>query len=662
MAMQTLHPGVYTREVGRTPNIPQSGTTAMGLVGLAERGPVGEAGFVTNMRAFKELYGDFFRGSQLPYNVKGAFDQTGGNGQVFISRIVPDDAQTASTMISGLDGSDSLEVKAENPGDWGNNLRIRTQKYALLTDDVINDGDTTIKLKQISDVKRGDIIKIDDGSTEVDTVVTGINIGSKEIDVLPVDTSGSTISTDAVVYSSTKHEYSDELIEEYVQGDSEIRVNSSAGAKVGQRILMTDGTDVNYMTITQVDGNTIEVDTNSAVVNADMGKGAQIHSLEYGIEVLELETLKESYKILSNNSENKQRYVEYKLKGETNESIRIQINEVSGTTAENNIPFGPTPRVVNGNPIREKISLSGGADGTISNLNYVGFAEDATGVHAFDGIQEIALLSVPGVSSPNQVKAIDSWAQGRGDLLYIIDPPQDATDPLEIRDYRLNELNLNSSYSALVWPYLQVADPKNRSNRIEVAPSGYILGEISNVNATQGVHVPPANKGSLNGVIDPVVDINDTQYDLLYPEGINVIRSFPGEGTKFFGGRTLWNQEDGRHFINIRNTLNFVKTSLATGLRFALFEPNKQSLWTQIENVVNRFLGGMWRDGALVPEDNPNDAFFVKVDEENNPRSEINEGKLHVDVGIQPPPPAEFIVLTVGLIGGAIGSISEDVA
>ena len=61
---------------------------------------------------------------------------------------------------------------------------------------------------------------------------------------------------------------------------------------------------------------------------------------------------------------------------------------------------------------------------------------------------------------------------------------------------------------------------------------------------------------------------------------------------------------------------------------------------------MNTFLMSMWRAGALVGEV-PDEAFIIKVDQENNPAEIRDAGRLIVDVGIEPTRPAEFIVMRV---------------
>jgi phage tail sheath protein FI len=77
-------------------------------------------------------------------------------------------------------------------------------------------------------------------------------------------------------------------------------------------------------------------------------------------------------------------------------------------------------------------------------------------------------------------------------------------------------------------------------------------------------------------------------------------------------------------------------------------EPNNDTLWNKIKyNSVTPFLMDLWRRGAFGPG-KPEDVFTVKVDAENNPPANIQQGILNVEVYFYPSRPAETIVLTIG--------------
>jgi phage tail sheath protein FI len=77
-----------------------------------------------------------------------------------------------------------------------------------------------------------------------------------------------------------------------------------------------------------------------------------------------------------------------------------------------------------------------------------------------------------------------------------------------------------------------------------------------------------------------------------------------------------------------------------------VFEPNDMALWQKVKRTINAFLIGLWRQGALMGA-TPDQAFYVKCDEETNPPESVDEGKLVVEVGIAPVKPAEFVIFRI---------------
>ena len=59
----------------------------------------------------------------------------------------------------------------------------------------------------------------------------------------------------------------------------------------------------------------------------------------------------------------------------------------------------------------------------------------------------------------------------------------------------------------------------------------------------------------------------------------------------------------------------------------------------------------LWRDGALMGR-TPEEAFFVKCDEETNPPEVIDAGMVVTLIGIAPVKPAEFIIFRISQYAG----------
>lgn len=155
-----LSPGVYVEEYDNSPrSIEGVGTSAAGFVGLAEKGTVvGAPTLVTSFASFKRLFGGYlseytYEGYRyLAYSVEQFF--ANGGTRCFVSRVVPEDAVSATLKTN------ALEFTAANEGKWGNRIQITfstvtKRKMQLLE----KTGDTSYVAKSVEGFREGDIVK-----------------------------------------------------------------------------------------------------------------------------------------------------------------------------------------------------------------------------------------------------------------------------------------------------------------------------------------------------------------------------------------------------------------------------------------------------------------------------------------------------------------------
>lgn len=89
-----------------------------------------------------------------------------------------------------------------------------------------------------------------------------------------------------------------------------------------------------------------------------------------------------------------------------------------------------------------------------------------------------------------------------------------------------------------------------------------------------------------------------------------------------------------------------------------VFEPNDEPTWARVRRSVRNFLTNVWRDGALQGA-TPEEAFFVTCDRTTMTQTDIDNGKLIMEIGIAPVKPAEFVIFRIGQWSG--GSEVEEV-
>jgi len=196
-------------------------------------------------------------------------------------------------------------------------------------------------------------------------------------------------------------------------------------------------------------------------------------------------------------------------------------------------------------------------------------------------------------------------------------------------------------YVTTYFPWLVTRDPVS-GETITAPPSGHMAGVWARTDATRGVHKAPANAPVI-GALDLVRPISKGDQELLNPAGVNCIRYFSGEGILVWGARTLAPEASEFRYINVRRLTNMIKESILEGSRWAVFEPNHHPLWSALRRDANAFLMNVWRDGALIGR-TPEEAFFVKCDEETNPPEVRDAGMVVTIIGIAPVKPAEFVI------------------
>lgn len=189
-----------------------------------------------------------------------------------------------------------------------------------------------------------------------------------------------------------------------------------------------------------------------------------------------------------------------------------------------------------------------------------------------------------------------------------------------------------------------------RRERIVLPPSGPMAGIYASVDRDRGVWKAPANI-NINSVIAPVLKLDDTQQENLNVDttagkSINAIRSFTGKGPAIvWGARTLAGNDNEWRYISVRRFFIMAEESIAKATKQFVFEANDANTWVRVRAMIENFLTLQWRAGALAGA-KPEHAFYVKIGlGETMTASDIQEGKMIVQVGMAVVRPAEFIVL-----------------
>ncbi|HEX6049248.1 MAG TPA: phage tail sheath C-terminal domain-containing protein [Gemmatimonadaceae bacterium] len=233
------------------------------------------------------------------------------------------------------------------------------------------------------------------------------------------------------------------------------------------------------------------------------------------------------------------------------------------------------------------------------------------------------------------------------DRVALLDPPASANRVGSLLTWRRRAAELTATgrrFAACYAPWIAVTDPTRNGTRRLVPASGHVAGVYAQIDNAFGVQRPPANV-ALVGVEDVAEPLTARDQEELNPRGINLLRPFPGRGVRVWGARSLSDEPEWR-FIHVRRVMSMIQESVDDSTQWTVFESNDETLRRTLTHSLSVFLRGIWDAGGLkgaVPEE----AFFVKCDETNNPRAVIDSGQLVCQIGVAIAAPMEFLVFEI---------------
>jgi phage tail sheath protein FI len=272
----------------------------------------------------------------------------------------------------------------------------------------------------------------------------------------------------------------------------------------------------------------------------------------------------------------------------------------------------------------------------VQSSDFAGDVAERSGLEGLEVADDATVVCCPDLMAAYQAGAIDkegvkavqlamiAHCERMGDRIAILDPLPDLS-PQEVKRWREQETNYDSKFAALYYPWIKVA---GNGRPLSIPPSGYIAGIYARNDSERGVHKAPANE-VIRGALEAVIQVTKGEQDLLNPQGINCIRSFTGRGLRVWGARTLSSDGDWR-YVNVRRLFNYIEKSIELGTQWVVFEPNDPDLWSRVKRDIGAFLTSSWRDGMLFGQ-SPEEAFFVKCDQENNPQETRDKGQLFIE-------------------------------
>ena len=661
-------PGAYIERDDRAQGgISRLRTDVVGFIGIAERGPARRAVAIESFKQFQAVFGNFFVHGYLAYVVRAFFEN--GGRRCWVVRVESDGAAASAVGLDSVGGAATWLIEASSSGSWGNTLTARLIETRRISRRVTRATADSAQVDSVAGVGRSDTVEL-------------------------IQQSGGTILRELRVISAVDGA-SSRLI--WNSADPQLRLASDGPVTLVDPAKPMRIETVAYRLQIFSSGKPWRVYDDLALVPSHPRYGPNIVN---GVAPLFAPDGSRARVLASSG------------KGSTAELIAFGKRVRGGVLPEPvrliELRDQPEAAALRLAAPDGELLLTGGRDGLDSLVadDFIGvedFSDDSNpsvlmnrkGIAAMAEIDEVSLVAVPDihiqprtlaivtlpVCMPNPclpgptdvpaappaalhddgppvfsdsdiarvLSALVQHCEHYADRVALIDPPFAAAtnDKLGIAAVRDFRKLFDSTYAALYFPWLDLLDPLPgaRAPLLSVPACGHVAGQIAASDLRVGVHKAPANTPLLMAE-RPTFALEDASHGLLNTDGINVIRAVAGRGLRVAGARLVSSDPDFR-FLNVRRLMLMIERSLENSIQWAVFEGNDWLTRAKLTLAVDSFLRELWSRGALMGS-RPEEAFFVRCDDTNNPADARARGELLIQIGVAASVPFEFIVLRIG--------------
>lgn len=297
----------------------------------------------------------------------------------------------------------------------------------------------------------------------------------------------------------------------------------------------------------------------------------------------------------------------------------------------------------------------------LADTDFIGSAAGATGLYAFDEVDDLTLVTIPGRATSAVHNALISYCEvQRNKTCFAVLGPPSGLDEQGIKTYVESTAGLLelSEFAAIYWPRIKIVNPSKTIfgsvEQIVCPPEGHIMGVYSRADQSKpgGVYEAPAgldrNYGVVFGALGFETDdtLDERKRDVVYPSRINPITRLKGTPIHIDGNRTL-KSTDSFPTVGERRGVIFIETSAKRGVLFAKHRQNTPRLRQEVKRSLDTFLLRQFQNGAFRGA-TPAESFYVDVSEETaNPPEVVLAGELRALIGLATAKPTDWVILTV---------------
>lgn len=611
MAYLTGEPRIDVREIDLSQLITSSSSNIGVVVGQAERGRVLQRLFVTDDEDYQNILGS--TDTKYGYMASTALTFLEGSNQLYVTRVVGAGAAFSGIVVAPRTTAENQDTILTIESSTQYPVRVVLTKQPIVY--------STIKLcvgTSISDVSEVATID-DDGNIVMDAGQASVIVGRY------------VYSNNTITITSTDYANDQIIVAKY-----EYLVNPATASTGFTDAEMTSesydpsDTHPNDLIAIYADnqgnwGNTLKVsvsnfDTRDSTF--DITVFETVNNIDLSREVYHVSRVEQ----LDGNG--KQLYLEDVINGN---SLYIRVRDLK---KEDNTDM---PSEIT------KVKLTGGADGVAPTQSdmIAGWSlyEDWEDLDV-DILMDCGNVDEDDTTVQNTIKNICESRQDCIGVLSVPDTETSMSPTTNCTDWRLNLQGINSSYVALYTPWIKARDTfKNKVSNIP--PVGYIGALMAKLADT---YYAPAGleQGILSSTLYPVTGLTEQyksgQRSLLYDDGINVIKPYPGIGYVAWGQKTEQTKASALDRINVRRSLNTIKRAIRKAYMYKLFQNNDVWTRTALYNAVVEYMNT--RKAAFYD-------FKVICDETNNTPEVIDRNHIVLTVMVKPVKTAEYGIFNV---------------
>ena len=293
------------------------------------------------------------------------------------------------------------------------------------------------------------------------------------------------------------------------------------------------------------------------------------------------------------------------------------------------------------------IQFAGGQDGAAETAPVIGALTTAYDLFKSTETSAVSLLLTGKSDDTNTTQlanyVIQNVAQPRMDCVVFVSPNKSTVvnnagnEATSIVSFR-NGLT-NSSYAVLDSGYKYQYDKYSDIYRY-VPLNGDIAGLCAYTDNAKDPWYSPAgfNRGQIKNLVKLAFNPSKAQRDLLYPNAVNPVVTFPGQGTVLFGDKTLQAKSSAFDRINVRRLFIVLEKAISAAAQYSLFEFNDAFTRSQFVSLVTPFLQDVQGRQGIYD-------FRVVCDDSNNTAQVIDANQFVGDIYVKPARSVNFIQL-----------------